>query len=213
MACSAELVQQDAESDRNASTSSRIPCKKVNDEREIFYCGSHFEGPCNSAIHRSRRQHGPMSGQSNLPARQHTSTRPLTHQSTRNTSDRGSSSQDLLSRDTQHFSVQSSHQSFTPAQHKQPLPNQQHQDVNTLPFPNYRLTPDAQPPRIYHPPPRTNCYQLDRFLDERPDFRSAAYSKNQVSFHYGRIERTERTRKHHHALKVRIGSLQGSIER
>jgi hypothetical protein len=72
----------------------------------------------------------------------------------------------------------------------------QHQQPESLPFPVYPATSQRQ--KIYNPMPVTKVYQLDRFLDEIPDFRSISLSGDQAK---GRNER------HKKALKTRLRVL------
>jgi hypothetical protein len=76
----------------------------------------------------------------------------------------------------------------------------QRQTPNSLPFPAYPATSHRQ--KIYNPIPVTEIYQLDRFLDEIPDFRSISLSGDQAR------SRNERHRK---ALKTRLSVLEGLL--
>jgi hypothetical protein len=73
----------------------------------------------------------------------------------------------------------------------------QRQTPNSLPFSAYPATSHGQ--KIYNPTPVTEVYQLDRFLDEIPDFRSISLSGDQAR------NRNERHRK---ALKTRLSVLE-----
>ena len=75
-----------------------------------------------------------------------------------------------------------------------------HQQPNILPFPAYPSTSHRQ--KIYNPLPITEVYQLDRFLDEIPDFRAISLSGDQAR------SRNERHRK---ALKTRLSVLEGLL--
>jgi hypothetical protein len=87
---------------------------------------------------------------------------------------------------------------------KSPIPHTatitQRQIPNSLPFPAYPATSHCQ--KIYSPIPVTEVYQLDRFLDEIPDFRSISLSGDQAR------SRNERHRK---ALKTRLSVLEGLL--
>jgi hypothetical protein len=76
----------------------------------------------------------------------------------------------------------------------------QRQPPNILPFPAYPAP--SHPQKIYNPLPITEVYQLDRFLDEIPDFRSISLSGDQAR---GRNER------HRKALKTRLSVLEGLL--
>lgn len=76
----------------------------------------------------------------------------------------------------------------------------QRQSPNSLPFPAYPATLHRQ--KIYNPIPVTEVYQVDRFLDEIPDFRSISLSVDQAR------SRNERHRK---ALKTRLNVLEGLL--
>jgi hypothetical protein len=88
--------------------------------------------------------------------------------------------------------------------HMQHHPNlaesRQRQTPNSLPFPAYPATSHRQ--KVYNPIPVTEVYQLDRFLDEIPDFRSISLSGGQAR---GRNER------HRKALKTRLSALEGLL--
>jgi hypothetical protein len=87
---------------------------------------------------------------------------------------------------------------------KSPIPGTstiaQRQTPNSLPFPAYPATSHRQ--KVYNPIPVTEVYQLDRFLDEIPDFRSISLSGGQAR---GRNER------HRKALKTRLSALEGLL--
>jgi hypothetical protein len=76
----------------------------------------------------------------------------------------------------------------------------QRQIPNRLPFPAYQATSHRQ--KIYNPIPVTEIYQLDRFLDEIPDFRSISLSGDQA---------TSRNEQHRKALKTRLRVLEGLL--
>jgi hypothetical protein len=113
------------------------------------------------------------------------------------------------------FTDRSIHFSATHAQHHPNLAASQHQTFkedslisnigttaerqspNILPFPVYPATSHRQ--KIYNPLPVTEVYQVDRFLDEIPDFRAISLSGDQAK---GRNER------HKKALKTRLRVLE-----
>ncbi len=123
-----------------------------------------------------------------------------------------STSENLLSRNSSLLpSASSLHHAppFSPVNN--PSSSQQQSHLASLPFPNYAQSSSIRKSRTYQPPPVTDCYQLDRFLDEIPDFRGASLSDKQ-DFVNPRSQGVQRSLKHCHALAVRLRSLQGSIE-
>lgn len=206
MACSTELVQQDPIAGyRTTSTSKRISYLEKDNGKDIAYCG----GVCQSSEATKQpnqygKQHRSMQKTSTLrehPMRQHNA--PNASQNLRRDliSENSLSEQpaSLLSKQLDHSSL------------NKPPPIQQHTELTSLPFPNYAQISNTLRPRTYQPPPVTDCYQLDRFLDEIPDFRAASLSDRQ-EYANEASKGAERSRKHRHALAVRIRSLQGSIE-
>jgi hypothetical protein len=193
-----------------ASTSPSISYLENANENAFVYCGSHFQSPdCTNQKNRNanQRQNKPKTSRSRRLEQQRNNRDSTLHNSHTGSNSLSNSSGQLSSQLSLPLPQQLSPRSV----HDQTPPLQQYTENPSLPFPNHSQTSNAQLPRVYCPPPVTHRYQLDRFLDEIPDFRSAALSGN-LECLTGRRKGIERSRKHCHALKVRVRDLQGSIE-
>ncbi|KAH8777940.1 hypothetical protein F5882DRAFT_158593 [Hyaloscypha sp. PMI_1271] len=208
--CANEFVQQDTANYPRASASPSISYLENANENAFVHCGSHFQSPdCTNQKNRNanQRQNKSKTSRSRRLEQQRNN-----RDSTLHNSHAGPNSLSYTSGQSS-----SQHSSPLPQQlsprsvHHQTPPLQQYTENASLPFPNHSQTSNARLPRVYCPPPVTHCYQLDRFLDEIPDFRSAALSGN-LGCLTGRRKGIERSRKHCHALRVRVRNLQGSIE-
>ena len=206
MTCSSRMAQRHT---RPYTTVHGSPSEAYSERThwdDIAYCGSQFQVPLqrNSHVHRNpKRQKTSMS-------RQHT-TLSIAVYDTRPTAN-GPSTTGSRKTCTSSIPLQSTHQN----------------SARTIEYPSFpSIEPVSLPSRVpslthasditlaklhHHLPPETHCYQLNRFLDEGPDFRTATYSKHEVPLHEARTERTERSKKNYNALRVSMGSLQGSIE-
>jgi hypothetical protein len=207
MACSTELHQRDPIAVyRTTTISPAISGIESEPGKEIAYCGGRFQS-CNGTSQQNGKT--PVPG-----TRQKTSTSGTRRARLQNAQD----PRQTLPRDSTSGNSPSQ-QSVSPFSQQLPdhssqnrqLPIQHHSELTSLPFPKFAHTSNIQRPRAYHPPPVTNCYQLDRFLDEIPDFRSAPLSGEYAGVN-GTSKGVERSRNHCHALAVRVRSLQGSIE-
>lgn len=211
MACSFEPDQRDALPRYNTTpTSLGLSNLGRDDAKEFAYCGGSFQSLSGT---KEQKQHEELrhSRQKTSSSRRHKG-QPPSLQNAGPTIDRDSTSGNSLSRKSSILlSAPSSHQAPTLSPVNNPLPSQQQSHLASLPFPNYAQTSNIRKYRTYQPPSVTDCYQLDRFLDEIPDFRGASLSDKQ-DFVNPRSQGVERSSKHRHALAVRLRSLQGSIE-
>jgi hypothetical protein len=211
MVCSIESDQRDPfPRYHRAPTSLGLPDLERNNAKEFAYCGSGFQS---SSGTKEQRQHEELreSRHKTSKSRQHKE-QPPTIQNARPTTEKNSTSENPLSGKPSILqSAQSPHQPPPLSPVNDPSPSQQQSHLASLPFPNYAQTSSIRKSRTYQPPPVTDCYQLDRFLDEIPDFRGLSLSKKQ-DFVNSRSQGVERSSKHRHALAVRLRSLQGSIE-
>jgi hypothetical protein len=202
MACSTELHQQDPIAVYQTTTISPDICGIESEPgKEIAYCGGRFQ-PCNTMLQQNGKTPRQKTSTSRTRrARLHDAQSPRQTLSRNLTSEYSPSQQPASS---------FSHQLSEHSSQNQTLPIQHHSELTSLPFPKFTHSFNIRRPRAYHPPPITNCYQLDRFLDEIPDFRSASLAGNHGV--HETSKGVERSRKHCHALAVRVRSLHGSIE-
>ena len=211
MTCSIESDQRDLLPRHNTMPT----CLGLSDlgrdkVKEFAYCGGGFQS---SSSTKEQRQHEDLreSRQKASSSRRHKA-QPSSIQRAKPTIGRDSTSGNMLSRGPSFLPpAESPHQPPALPLVNDPSPSLQQSHLTSLPFPNYAQTSNIRKSRTYQPPPVTDCYQLDRVLDEIPDFRGASLSDKQ-DFVNPRLQGMERSSKHRHALAVRLRSLQGSIE-
>jgi hypothetical protein len=211
MSCSVEADPQDPlPRYHTMPTSLGLPNLGKDNAKEFAYCGGGLQSLNGTKEH---RQHEDLreSRQKASSSRRHKA-QPYSIQRAKPTIGRDSSSGNSLSQRPLFLpSAESPHQPPALSLVNDPLPSLQQSHLASLPFPNYAQSSNTRKFRTYQPPPVTDCYQLDRFLDEIPDFRGASLSDKQ-NFVNPRLQGVERSSKHRHALAVRLRSLQGSIE-
>jgi hypothetical protein len=178
--------------------------------KDFAYCGGGFQS---SSGTKEQRPHEDLrhSRQKTSSSRRHKGQPPSIQNAGPTFYSDSTSANSLSRKPSLVLSARSPHQPPTLSPVNNPSPNQQQNHFASLPFPNYAQTSSIRKPRTYQPPPVTDCYQLDRFLDEIPDFRGASLFDKQ-DFVNSRSRGVERSSKHCHALAVRLRSLQGSID-
>lgn len=210
MQCPPGLANREIARNDRSLAGLKISHSQKDNGKDIHYCGGHFQSP-NGAIQPRRceveHQNKPKTLRSRRSEYPRHNGDAAEHASSRNPPPQSLHSQ----RPASQHSIQPLNPSSTRLAHHQPLPTQQLSEPASLPFPNYAHTSSSQLSSTYYPPPVTYCYQLDRFLDEIPDFRSASLSGKPGCVN-GRSKGAERSRRHCNGLKATVRSLQGSIE-
>jgi hypothetical protein len=211
MTCSVEPDQRDSLPKYNTtSTSLGLSNLGMHNAKEFAHCGGGFQS---SSGRKEDRQHEELrdSRQKTSSSRRHKGQPPSIQNAGLTTGTNTTSGNSLSQKPSIPLSAQTPPQLPTLPRVNNSSPSQQQSHLASLPLPNYTQTSNIRKPRTYQPPPVTDCYQLDRFLDEIPDFRGASLSDKQ-DFMNMRSQGVERSSKHRHALAVRLRSLQGSIE-
>ena len=143
---------------------------ELDHETDTMYCGSRFQSS-NHAIQQSRHGKKPV--------------RTIRMTTTRT---EAQSHDNTIQNHTS-----SAASKLPPSTHYQTSPQQQHTDSSNNPTSLYKA--NTSKPRAYLPPPVTEIYQLDRFLDELTDFGSLSLAEESADVNgNGRRQRGETKR-------------------
>jgi hypothetical protein len=196
-------MQRHSASYSAASTAPGISHLEVSGRKDVAYCGSQFQpaigAPQPNRCERQRQNERKASISKRF------ATRSQPNQDFRH---------DIYIDPASHTSLSRQPAPRTSSPHRSSTCSDQRCMTDSLPFPKYSHTSTSSLSAFYQPPPVTRCYQLDRFLDEAPDFRTASLSVSgkQDCSRKGLSRGSERSRKHWGSLKIAIRGLEGMIE-